>query len=67
MTNGMPRVMTVIRPIEFVNLPKITYIVFESYMPRRIFTDGRAFPKDEEPSYIGHSIGNWIDEDRDGR
>jgi hypothetical protein len=66
-TNGMPRVMTVIRPIEFVILPKVTYIVFESYMPRRIFTDGRAFPTDEEPSYIGYSIGNWIDEDGDGR
>src|SRR5262245_47858218 len=66
-TNGMPRVMTVIRPIEFVMLPKITYIVFESYMPRRVFTDARAFPTNEEPSYIGYSIGNWIDEDRDGR
>ena len=66
-TNGMPRVMTVIRPIEFVMLPKITYIVFESYMPRRIFTDGRAFPTDEEPSFIGYSIGNWIDEDGDSR
>jgi hypothetical protein len=66
-TNGMPRVMTVIRPIEFVMLPKITYIVFESYMPRRVFTDGRGFPTDEEPSYIGYSVGNWIDEDKDGR
>src|SRR5687768_121154 len=39
-TNGVPRVMTVIRPIEFVILPKLTYIIFESYMPRRIYTDG---------------------------
>jgi hypothetical protein len=66
-TNGMPRVMTVIRPIEFIVLPKVTYVMFESYMPRRIFTDERAFPTDEEPSYIGYSIGNWIDEDRDGK
>jgi hypothetical protein len=66
-TNGMPRVMTVIRPIEFVIMPKLTYIVFESYMPRRVFTDGRAFPTDEEPSYIGYSIGNWVDDDGDGR
>jgi len=36
---------------------------------RRIFTDGRAFPKDEEfePSYQGYSIGKWIDEDGDGK
>jgi hypothetical protein len=66
-TNGMPRVMTVIRPIEFVIQPKLTYIIFESYMPRRIYTDGRAFPTDEEPSYVGYSIGHWIDEDGDGR
>jgi hypothetical protein len=66
-TNGMPRVMTVIRPVEFVVLPKITYIVFESYMPRRIYTDGRSFPTDEEPAFIGYSVGNWVDEDGDGR
>src|SRR5262245_49951229 len=41
-TNGMPRVMTVIRPIEFVVQPRITYLIFESYMPRRIYTDGLA-------------------------
>jgi len=38
----MPRVMTVIRPIEFVVQPKMTYVIFESYMPRRIYTDGRS-------------------------
>ena len=66
-TNGMPRVMTVIRPIEFVIQPKVTFIVFESYMPRRIYTDARSLPTDEEPSMIGYSIGNWIDTDGDGR
>jgi hypothetical protein len=66
-TNGMPRIMTVIRPIEFVIQPKLTYIVFEAYMPRRIYTDGRSFPTDEEASLIGYSIGNWIDTDGDGR
>jgi hypothetical protein len=29
-TNGMPRVMTVIRPIEFVIMPKISYVIFEN-------------------------------------
>ena len=66
-TNGMPRVMTVIRPIEFVVSPKMTYVIFESYMPRRIYTDGRAFPTDQEPAFIGYSVGNWIDQDGDGR
>jgi len=66
-TNGMPRVMTVIRPIEFVIQPKLSYVIFESYMPRRIYTDGRSFPTDQEPAMIGYSIGNWKDEDGDGR
>src|SRR6202790_5875002 len=66
-TNGMPRVMGVIFPIEFVILPTITYVNFEAYMPRRIYTDGRDFPKDEEPSFMGYSIGKWLHTDGDGR
>src|SRR5258707_4744975 len=66
-TNGMPRVMGVIFPIEFVILPKLTYINFEAFMPRRIYTDGRDFPKTDEPSFMGYSIGNWLDTDNDGR
>jgi hypothetical protein len=34
---------------------------------RPIYTDGREFPKDEQPTYAGYSIGRWIDEDGDGR
>ena len=34
---------------------------------RRIFTDGRDWPKEMQPSFSGYSIGKWIDEDGDGR
>jgi para-nitrobenzyl esterase len=34
---------------------------------RRIFTDGRDWPKEIEPTFAGYSIGKWIDEDGDGR
>ncbi len=44
-TNGMPRMMTVAWPIEFVVLPNVTYVNFEVFMPRRIYTDGRDFPQ----------------------
>jgi hypothetical protein len=67
LTNGMPRVMTATFPIEFVVLPRITYVHFEAFMPRRIYTDGRDFPKNEEPSYMGYSIGRWVDENGDGK
>jgi hypothetical protein len=67
MTNGMPRMMAAIAPIEFVILPAITYVHFEAFMPRRIYTDGREFPNNEEPSLAGYSIGHWSDTDRSGR
>ena len=67
-SNGMPRLMTVVRPIEFFVLPKITLVVYENNLPRRIYTDGRDFSaRDNLPSYAGYSIGKWTDEDGDGR
>jgi len=67
LTNGMPRIMTATFPIAFVITPAVTYIHFEAFMPRRVYTDGREFPKDEEPGYQGYSIGKWLDTDGDGR
>jgi hypothetical protein len=66
-TNGMPRMMSAAWPLEFVILPNITYINFEVFMPRRIYTDGREFPKEHEPGFMGYSIGRWLDTDGDGR
>ena len=67
---GMPRVMASPR-LEYVITPEITYILggAGNIENRRIFTDGRAWPKEGEvdPSYIGYSIGRWIDENGDGR
>ena len=65
--NGMPRMMTALTPMEFVVTPAMTFILFENAMPRRIYTDGRSWPKNVEPAFIGYSIGRWIDEDGDGR
>jgi len=64
---GMPRMMTAIFPFEFVITPKITFILFEAAMPRRVYTDGRAWPTNVEPGLTGYSIGKWVDEDGDGR
>ena len=67
-SNGMPRLMTVVRPMELFVLPTITLVVFENNLPRRIYTDGRDFSaRDNLPSYAGYSIGKWTDEDGDGR
>jgi hypothetical protein len=65
---GMPRAMIGYEPIEFIVTPDITY-VWLVYMHefRRIYTDGRGWPANHEPSFAGYSIGRWIDEDGDGR
>ena len=68
MPSGMPRTMTVLFQIEFVITPAITYLMFSTNNPvRRIYTDGRDWPKDEEPSFTGYSIGKWLDTDGDGK
>ena len=66
--DGMPRAMNVIFPMEIVIMPKTTYILIEYLtMLRRIYTDGRDFPKDFPASFMGYSIGHWVDTDGDGR
>src|SRR5580704_6016551 len=67
---GMPRIMHVYSPMEIVVTLKTTYILIEHiHDNRRIHTDGRDFPADmyEDPQFAGYSIGQWVDEDGDGR
>jgi hypothetical protein len=65
---GMPFMMVAFRPLEFVVTPETTYIVIADFDPvRRIFTDGRNWPKEIRPTFAGYSIGKWIDEDGDGK
>jgi hypothetical protein len=66
-TAGMPRIMTGTRPFELIVLPTVTYVYGEGNMPRRIYTDGRSFAADEEPTYMGYSIGKWIDGSGNGK
>jgi len=66
---GMPRQMSGISLMEFVIMPDITRFIYEdsTAQTRRIYTDGRDFPKDREPTYTGYSIGKWLDTDGDGK
>jgi hypothetical protein len=67
-SNGMPRLMTIVRQHEFFITPWVTLVVYENNLPRRIYTDGREFSApDNVPSYAGYSIGKWLDTDGDGR
>jgi hypothetical protein len=64
---GMPRAMTAIFAMEFVILPDVTHVLFENRLPRRVFTDGRVWPKQIQPSFNGYSIGKWVDRNSSGR
>jgi hypothetical protein len=65
--HGMPRVMTVVYPMEIVVTPKTTYILTDYTIPRRVFTDGRDWPAEMDQNFNGLSIGRWTDADSDGR
>src|SRR5438876_7539176 len=66
---GMPAMMSFYDPGEIIVMPEATWILIshndDSY--RRIYTDGRDWPKEPEPTFAGYSIGRWIDEDGDGK
>jgi hypothetical protein len=65
---AMPRIMIAVQPMEIVITPDTTYVMLELFNTlRRIFTDGRQWPKEFEPSFAGYSIGHWEDTDGDGR
>jgi len=53
---------------EFVVTPNTIYVLVENIRDsRRIFTDGRDWPAQLQPSLLGYSIGKWIDTDGDGK
>ena len=65
---GMPLITYGFQPTEFIITPETTYVLVDWVEhTRRIFTDGRDWPKELEPTLVGYSIGKWIDEDGDGR
>src|ERR1700721_34555 len=59
---GMPRVTNGYGEMEFIITPDTTYILVDHIQDdRRIFTDGRDWPANLEPTLLGYSIGHWVD------
>jgi hypothetical protein len=59
---GMPRATNGYGEIEFVVTPYTTYILVQHIDDdRRIYTDGRDWPANLEPTFLGYSIGRWVD------
>jgi hypothetical protein len=59
--HGVPDAMMVRSgPWKIVQTPRVTLILFEEMNHyRQVFTDGRGFPKDPNPAWLGYSIGKW--------
>jgi hypothetical protein len=65
---GMPRAMIGYEPMEILVTPEITYLQLHFMGEvRRIYTDGRDWPQTLTPTYIGTSIGRWIEVEGSGR
>ena len=57
---GMPSIMRMPYPIEFLYSPERVTIVAETdSQVRRIYTDGRKLPDDPDPAFNGSSVGHW--------
>jgi hypothetical protein len=61
---GVPSIMLARdQPWKIVQTPGIVIILFrESLHFRQIFTDGRPFPADPAPSWLGYTVGRWADD-----
>jgi hypothetical protein len=66
MPPGVPRIdMTTPdapHPFKIVQTPKLVVLLYETSANstfRQVFLDGRPFPKDPQPTWLGYSVGRW--------
>jgi hypothetical protein len=65
---GMPRAMNVFESLEIVVTPATTFFLMSHiHDNRRVYTDGRDWPSEIEPTFAGYSIGRWVDGAGTGR
>jgi hypothetical protein len=66
MPPGVPRInMTTTNaphPLKIVQTPTLVVFLYETSANstfRQVFLDGRTFPKDPQPTWLGYSVGRW--------
>jgi hypothetical protein len=58
--SGIPEKENIPDGLKVVQTPDVTIFLYESRtIYRQVFTDGRPFPKDPTPTWMGYSVGNW--------
>ena len=64
---GMPLIAYGFQPMEIIVTPETTYLqVNWVEHVRRVFTDGRDWPKEIPETLTGYSIGRWVSSSNDG-
>lgn len=57
---GVPLMDAAPHPYKIVQTPGVVMMLYEQNMDfRQVFVDGRKFPEDAQPSWLGYSIGKW--------
>jgi hypothetical protein len=58
--HAVPDAALVGYPFKIVQTPAVLVFLFEPFIDyRQIHTDGRALPKDPQPTWMGYSVGRW--------
>jgi hypothetical protein len=58
--HGIPDAMLPGALFKFIETPGVTLLLYEEFNHyRQIFTDGRPFPDDPQPTWFGYSVGRW--------
>ncbi len=57
---AVPKSLVLPNPFEIIQTPGRIFMFFEQYhLWRTIWADGRALPKDLDPTFLGYSVGHW--------
>jgi hypothetical protein len=58
--SGIPEKLNIPDGLKLIQTPEVMLFLHESRtIYRQVFTDGRGFPKDAQPTWMGYSIGRW--------
>lgn len=58
--HGVPKAMLPPEPFKIIQTPGVVVILYEEFNHyRQVFTDGRGFPQDPNPTWLGYSVGKW--------
>jgi hypothetical protein len=58
--SGIPEKLNIPDGLKVVQTPDLLIFLHESRtIYRQVFTDGRALPRDAQPTWMGYSIGRW--------